>query len=296
MKFADKLRELRKQENMSQEALAAKLGVSRQAVTKWETDKGLPDISNFMELSALFGITVEELLSGEGNIVVKQEPLYESRTEYDMAGDKRIDMRLGGAKHVLLKGSDDEKILVRLLSRSIETVRQDFKVRIEDEKHRIDVSVNRMNKMTEIAAKDGLDIEVTLPNRCLNHLEMQANCSELRVANIVCENLEFSGRTERMSIEKLDAVFEVDCNLDMDISCCGLNGALELNQISATSVLHVPDDFAFRTVVKGIGNSISYGNGESLTEDFSNPDAESCIELNGMKSELKIMRGAALQK
>ena len=296
MKFADKLRELRKQENMSQEALAAKLGVSRQAVTKWETDKGLPDISNFMELSALFGVTVEELLSGEETVAVRQEPVFESRTEYDLTGDKRIDMRLGGARHVLLKGSDDEKMLVRLLSRSIETVQQDFKVRIEDEKRRIDVSVNRMNHMTEIAAKDGLDIEVTLPNRCLNHLEMQANCSELRVANIVCEKLEFSGRTERMNIEKLDAVFEVDCNLDMDISCCGLNGALELNQISATSVLRVPDDFAFRTVVKGIGNSISYGNGEVVTEDFSNPDAESCIELNGMKSELKILRGAALLK
>ena len=62
MKFADKLRELRKQEKLSQEALAAKIGVSRQAVTKWETERGLPDIGNIMELSALFGVTVEELI------------------------------------------------------------------------------------------------------------------------------------------------------------------------------------------------------------------------------------------
>lgn len=294
MQFADKLRKIRKQANMSQETLAAKLGVSRQAVTKWETAKGLPDISNFMEISALFGISVEELLAGEESVAVKQEPLYESNTEYDMSAIKRIDLHLGGAKQVLLTGSDDEKIFVRLLSHSIETLRQDLKVRIEDKKHWIDIVVERMNQMTQAVAKEGLEIEVTLPNRYLNQVELQANCSELRTANIVCENLEFSGRVERMCIEQLNTVFEVNCNLDMEISCCGLNGALELNQISATSLLNVPDDFTFRTVVKGIGNSVSYGIGDTVAEDFSKPDAEFCIELNGMKSELKIIRGSSL--
>ena len=42
MTFAEKLKSLRKQASMSQEQLAEKLGVSRQAVTKWETDTGIP--------------------------------------------------------------------------------------------------------------------------------------------------------------------------------------------------------------------------------------------------------------
>ena len=46
MTFAEKLKSLRKQASMSQEQLAEKLGVSRQAVTKWETDTGIPDIEN----------------------------------------------------------------------------------------------------------------------------------------------------------------------------------------------------------------------------------------------------------
>ncbi len=50
---------------MSQERLAEKLGVSRQAVTKWETDTGIPDIENMMAISALFDISVDELLSNE---------------------------------------------------------------------------------------------------------------------------------------------------------------------------------------------------------------------------------------
>ena len=44
MTFAKKLKMLRKQAGMSQEKLAEKLGVSRQAITKWETDTGIPDI------------------------------------------------------------------------------------------------------------------------------------------------------------------------------------------------------------------------------------------------------------
>ena len=46
MTFAEKLKSIRKQAGMSQEKLAEKLGVSRQAVTKWETDAGIPDIEN----------------------------------------------------------------------------------------------------------------------------------------------------------------------------------------------------------------------------------------------------------
>ena len=55
MNFAEKLKNARKMTGMSQEALAEKLGVSRQAVTKWETERGIPDIENMMILSKLFG-------------------------------------------------------------------------------------------------------------------------------------------------------------------------------------------------------------------------------------------------
>ena len=63
MNFAEKLKNARKMTGMSQEALAEKLGVSRQAVTKWETERGIPDIENMMILSKLFGISVDEFLS-----------------------------------------------------------------------------------------------------------------------------------------------------------------------------------------------------------------------------------------
>lgn len=50
MTFGDKLKQIRKQAGMSQEQLAEKIGVSRQAVTKWEADAGIPDIENIIEI------------------------------------------------------------------------------------------------------------------------------------------------------------------------------------------------------------------------------------------------------
>lgn len=53
MTFAENVKMLRKQAGMSQEQLAEKLGVSRQAVTKWETGAGIPDIENIMQFSTV---------------------------------------------------------------------------------------------------------------------------------------------------------------------------------------------------------------------------------------------------
>ena len=66
MTFAQKLKELRTRAAMSQERLAERVGVSRQAITKWETDKGAPEMENLLALSDLFGVSVDELLGREG--------------------------------------------------------------------------------------------------------------------------------------------------------------------------------------------------------------------------------------
>ncbi len=68
MTFGEKLKVIRRQAGMSQEKLAEKLGVSRQAITKWETNAGIPDIENIMAVSTLFHVSIDELLSNEKNI------------------------------------------------------------------------------------------------------------------------------------------------------------------------------------------------------------------------------------
>ena len=63
MTFGEKLLTLRKQSGFSQEQLAEKLSVSRQAVSRWENEGILPDCGNLLELSRLFGVSTDYLLN-----------------------------------------------------------------------------------------------------------------------------------------------------------------------------------------------------------------------------------------
>jgi transcriptional regulator with XRE-family HTH domain len=62
MIFADKLIDLRKKSGWSQEELAEKLNVSRQAVSKWEGAQSIPDMNRIIQLSELFGVSTDYLL------------------------------------------------------------------------------------------------------------------------------------------------------------------------------------------------------------------------------------------
>lgn len=69
MEFKDKLQNLRKQMNMTQEQLASLLYISRTAVSKWETGKGYPNLDSLKEISKLFNVTINDLLSTEEIVV-----------------------------------------------------------------------------------------------------------------------------------------------------------------------------------------------------------------------------------
>ena len=59
MDFGMKLQSLRKEKGLSQEALAEKLHVSRQAVSKWESGAGYPEMDKLILISDLFGVTID---------------------------------------------------------------------------------------------------------------------------------------------------------------------------------------------------------------------------------------------
>lgn len=65
--MAQRLVDRRKAAGLSQEALAAQLGVSRQAVSKWERSESSPDTDNLIALAALYGVSLDELLYGEAD-------------------------------------------------------------------------------------------------------------------------------------------------------------------------------------------------------------------------------------
>ncbi len=77
MTLGNKIKEIRNRFGYSQDDLASLINVSRQAVTKWECDNGIPDISNLQEISKVFGVTVDSLLND------KDLPLLTMRIELD---------------------------------------------------------------------------------------------------------------------------------------------------------------------------------------------------------------------
>mgnify|MGYP001024502477 CR=1 FL=1 len=288
MTFGEKLKSIRKQAGMSQEKLAEKLGVSRQAVTKWETDAGIPDIENIMAISALFHISIDELLSNRVAKSSQPDYLYESVTEYDVDRPKNYDINLGSAHEVFLSGCEGEKIYVRLASNILPTLEQDFKVRIDDNRNSMDVDISRSSTVTEASAKESLVIFLQIPRQYLKKMELAVNGERVEVRNLECEELELDLKVRRLELRDVAGPVEIDCNLDMDIRCHSLNGEISVNQISASSRMGVPAGIDFGAVCKGIGTHIFYERDGKQVESFSNPEAEQVIELNGIKSELVI--------
>ena len=73
MTFGEKLKKLRTDNGLTQDELAEKLYVTRTAISKWETDKGYPNIESLKAIAAFFSITVDDLLSSEEILVIAEE-------------------------------------------------------------------------------------------------------------------------------------------------------------------------------------------------------------------------------
>lgn len=91
---ANRLQQLRKMNGYSQDVLAEKLGISRQAISKWERAESSPDTDNLIALARLYGLTVDELLNTENDTVVIKKSM-----------DKPKDFK-GKAKSLLSKAND----------------------------------------------------------------------------------------------------------------------------------------------------------------------------------------------
>ena len=93
IQLADRLVALRKEHKLSQEALAEKLGLSRQTISKWERAEASPDTDNLIALAGVYGVTLDELLGNE-KTEEKSEPQPVKKekvvTEKQKKGKKRL--------------------------------------------------------------------------------------------------------------------------------------------------------------------------------------------------------------
>ena len=101
IEIADRLIQLRKKHGLSQEELADKLGLSRQAVSKWERAEASPDTDNLICLAKLYGVSLDELLSTDDDVetIVKEQIKPEAKEE---KGDS-----------IVLTDDDGSKVIIK---------------------------------------------------------------------------------------------------------------------------------------------------------------------------------------
>lgn len=81
MEFNEKLQELRKKKGLTQEELAELLYVSRTAISKWESGRGYPNIDSLKAIAKFFGVTIDELLSGDELLTIAEEDTRQKETQ-----------------------------------------------------------------------------------------------------------------------------------------------------------------------------------------------------------------------
>ena len=97
MTLSDRLQALRKSHNLSQEQLAEKLDVSRQAISKWEGGQANPDINNILKLSDIYKVSTDYILTGkelDNQIVYKDHIVYKEKKGFNKLHDLPASIRV----------------------------------------------------------------------------------------------------------------------------------------------------------------------------------------------------------
>ena len=120
MEFSEKLQTLRKQKNLTQEELAEILFVSRTAISKWESGRGYPNIDSLKAIAKFFGISIDQLLSGEELLTIAEKDVKEKENNLQDLIFGLIDISVAVFLFLPLFGQTSEGIIesVSLLSLS----------------------------------------------------------------------------------------------------------------------------------------------------------------------------------
>ena len=288
MNFSDKLKEIRKKEGISQEQLAEKIGVTRQAITKWETGKGLPDVENMVIIAEIFKTTIDELLMDS---VTKKTPetfVYTSETIYDIDCEKHFDVNIGSAAAIMLSSGDDEKLHVKLSSETLENIGSMFKIKLDDKKNKLDVVCLNKNKLSRYEAEEALTVEIILPNKYTDHCEIEASVKLLVINNLHLKRFEYDGDAEQVLISDSSGSLEFTAKTDYEITVDKIAGRLDINQWKAKAVIHIPEENMVNVINKGRKCNVYYVKEGKAAECENVADSENEISISGIFSELVV--------
>ena len=278
MDFGDKLKQYRLKEGLSQEQLAEKIGVSRQAITKWETKRGLPDVENMIILAELFKLTLDELVLEEVKKQEEKPVVFESETVYDI--------NLGGARKITIKTGVDEKIHIVLSSEILAEIGSLFKVKLDEKRNKLDVELVNKKGVSRFEAQESVDITLLLPEKFTEHTEVSASVKELLIEDLRLSRLEYDGDAEKVFIRDTEGSLEFTAKTDYEIFISGNCTKLDINQFKAKAIVHLENADNYKLSNNGRKcKLITRKNGE-IVELEENETAENTINISGIFSEL----------
>ena len=288
MNFSERLKEIRKKEGISQEQLAEKIGVTRQAITKWETGKGLPDVENMVIIAEIFKTTIDELLMDSVTKAAPEALVYTSETIYDIDREKHFDVNIGSAATIMLSSGDDEKLHVKLSSETLEDIDSMFKIKLDDSKNKLDVICLNQNKLSRYEAEESLTVEIILPNKYSDICEIAASVKLLAISNLHLNRLEYDGDAEQVLISDSSGSLELTAKTDYEITVDKISGRLDINQWKAKAIIHIPEENIVNVINKGRKCNVYYVKEGKAAERENVADSENEISISGIFSELVV--------
>lgn len=113
----------------------------------------------------------------------------------------------------MFSGYDGEKIRVRLASNTLSTLQNDFKIKIDDIKSRIDVDLIRKNVVTEAASKDAVTIFVQIPSPYIGKIELAVNTETVEISSLECDSIELDIKSQNVILKDVVGIVEINCIL-----------------------------------------------------------------------------------
>ena len=277
MQFNEKLKMLRKEKGFTQESLADKLNVSRQAITKWESGDGIPDIENLKQISILFNTTIDELVKEDKDINLENKKNYSEIYELEIDHTKHFDINIDKINELKIMSNNEEKVKIEILSNEEENLKESFKVKFDDIYNKLDIDIKNKKKVEDIT------INMYLPEKYINDIELKSKMKTLNISNLQLTKLEYDGSLKYLNVSSSKGKIVLNTTkCDIEASYDKLDGTLEVNTFNSTSRVKLPQDQEYKTILKGIKNE--------FVDAINTDESTNVIELNGMNSKLIIIK------
>ena len=275
MLFNEKLKMLRKGNNLTQELLAEKLNVSRQAITKWESGDGIPDIENLKQISILFNTTIDELVKENKDISLDINKLLLTK-ELEIDHTKHFDIKINNVNEINIKNNKYETVKIDLLSKTNDDVNDKINIKLDDIYNRLDINIKNKIKSKNII------LNIYLPEKYIDEIELNSKSKTLNINDIDFKKLEYDGSLKYLNVNNSKGRTVLNTTkCDIEAIYDKFDGALEINTINSVARVKLPENSEYKTILKGIKNEFINAN--------NNENSKNIIELNGANSKLIIL-------